>query len=144
MDPDPQEGAPSEKSIAPAPPSAGGGAPRGSGWGDFFAFRVMVTPALIRVVYVIGAVVITAAAILIPLLGTATTVCQGDAGGALACTSLGAGPIVSALLQAIVVFVVAQVCWRVLMELLIVIFGIHESVRSIEARGGREATERPN
>ena len=137
MDPDPQRGASSEPSIAPAPPSAGGGAPRTSSWGDFFAFRVMVTPALIRVVCVIGVVVITAAAILIPLLGTATTVCQSEGGGTLTCTSLGAGPIVSALLQAIVVFIVAQVCWRVLMELLMVIFGIHESVRSIEAHEGR-------
>ena len=137
MDPDPQRGATSEPSIAPAPPSAGGGSPRSSGWGDFFAFRVMVTPALIRVVYVIGVVVITAATILIPLLGTATTVCQSEGGGTLTCTSLGAGPLVYALLVAIVVFIVAQVCWRVLLELLMVIFGIHESVRSIEAQRGR-------
>ena len=137
MDPDPQLGTTSEPSIAPASPSAGGGAPRSSGWGDFFAFRVMVTPALIRVVYVIGVVVITAAAILIPFLGTATTVCQSEGGGTLTCTSLGAGPLVYASLVAIIVFIVAQVCWRVLMELLMVIFGIHESVRSIEAQGGR-------
>lgn len=136
MDPDARPATTSEPVMTPAQPPAGREGPQPSSWGDFFAFRVMVTPVLIRAAYVIGVVVIAAAAALIPF-GAATTVCQGASGSAPTCTSLGAGPLVTALLQAIVVFIVAQFAWRVLMELLMVIFGIHESVRSIEARGGR-------
>jgi hypothetical protein len=103
-------------------------------WGDFFAFRVMVTPVLIRLVYLIGVVLITLAAIAIPLFGTATTVCTGTAdGGAVVCQPI-QGALLGGLLAGVLVFVIGQLYFRVVMELLMVIFGIHESVRAIEAR----------
>jgi hypothetical protein len=104
----------------------------GFSWGDFFAFRMMVTPSLIRLVYVIGVVLITVGAVALPLFGTPTMVCQGPP-DALVCESI-PGALVSGLLGGILLFIIGQLYWRVVMELLMVIFGIHESVRAIEAR----------
>lgn len=114
------------------PASVGGATPTGPTgvkpprptWADFFAFRVMVTPALIRVVYVIGVALITVAAVLVPL-------------GIYVPQPVVLGTWIYVILVGVVVFVVAQLWWRVVTELLMVIFGIHESVRAIEARDRR-------
>lgn len=111
------------------PDSAGGANPSGTNgvspqrptWADYFAFRVMVTPALIRVVYLIGAAVITVVSVFVPL-------------GIAVPQPATLGTWVYVLLVGVVVFLVAQLWWRVITELLMVIFGIHESVRAIEAR----------
>ena len=103
-------------------------------WGDFLAFRVMVTPVLIRIVYIIGVVLITLAAVAVPLFGTATQTCVGTVEGDVVCQAI-PGALVGGLLGGIILFVVGQLYFRVVMELLIVIFGIHESVRTIEERG---------
>jgi hypothetical protein len=116
----------------PAPPPAAMPGARFS-WGDYFAFRTMITPTLIRIIYLIGVVVITAVAILL-VLGTPTTTCVIDSTGTSSCTSTGGGPI-AAVLIGIVAFILGQLYWRVITELLFVIFGIHESVRTIERRG---------
>jgi hypothetical protein len=92
----------------------------------------MVTPALIRVVYIIGVVLITLGAIFIPLVGTATTVCQGTP-DAVVCQAI-PGALVGGILVGILVFILGQLWWRLVTELLMVIFGIHEAVRAIEAR----------
>jgi hypothetical protein len=109
--------------------------PQRAAWADFFAFRVMGTPALIRVVYLIGVVLITLAAIYIPLVGTATTVCQGTP-DAVVCSAI-PGALVGGILVGILVFILGQLWWRVLTELLMVIFGIHEAVRAIEGQSRR-------
>jgi hypothetical protein len=101
-------------------------------WGDFFAFRVMVTPALIRIVYLIGVVLITLAAIFIPLFGTAATQCT-TTGDTTVCQPI-SGALFGGVLAGVLVFIIGQLYFRVVMELLMVIFGIHESVRAIEAR----------
>ena len=89
-------------------------------WGDFFAFRIMVTPILIRIVYAVGVVVISLGSILLPILGMTA---QG-------------GPIPLVIVGALT-FIVGNLYWRVLMELLMVLFGIHGSVRAIEDRERR-------
>ena len=101
------------------PPVSWGPAPTTSSgrfnWGDFFSFRYMVTPVLIRVIYVVGAVLVTLGAI--APLATA----NGAAG----------------LVFAILVFLVGNLYWRVIMELFMVFFGMHESLRAIERQGRR-------
>ena len=109
----------------PAPPADAG---RFS-WGDFFGFKFMITPVFIRIIYLIGAVVITLSAIFIVI---ATPVSVTTSGGGT--TTVGGG-ILGVLLLAIVSFLVAQLIWRIWMELLIVIFRIHGSLRTIEERG---------
>jgi hypothetical protein len=121
-------------SVAGTQPPSETRSRRRSSWGDFFAFRVMITPTLIRIVYAVGVGLITVGAILIPLQTTPLTVCQGPVGGAATCASSGSN-LVYAFLIAIIGFLVLQVVWRVITELVMVIFGIHESVRSIEAQG---------
>ena len=101
-------------------------------WADFFAFRVMVTPALIRIVYMIGVALITLGAVL-TFLSVPVTTCVGT-NDSVTCTGGGPAAVVYAVLIAVVVFTVGQLSWRVITELLYVIFGIHESVRNIERR----------
>jgi Domain of unknown function (DUF4282) len=127
-------GTSSDPAQVEPPTSARSGQPDRFDWGDFFAFRVMVTPVVIRIVYAIGVVLITLGAILIPLaMPTSTCVSVDDS---ITCTNLGPGPMISGILAGVVVFIVGQLYWRVITELLYVIFGIHESVRGIERRGG--------
>ena len=85
----------------------------------------------------IGVLLITLAAI-VAFLGVPVVTCVGDSGGASTCTGPNAGSVLGAVLVGLVVFVVGQLYWRVITELLYVIFGIHESVRAIERGGGRQ------
>ncbi len=99
---------------APAP------APRRDGfsWSDFFSFRFMITPVLIEVIYGIGIVVITLIAFAIAI-------------GASSAGSSAAGGVLGGLLF----FAVAQLVFRVYMEVVIVLFRIHGSLESIDRRG---------
>jgi len=98
-------------------------------WGDFFSFQFMITPAFIRIIYLVGVVIITLIAVFL-VLATPVTVTSTDGGT----TTVGGG-VLGALLLGVVYFLVAQLIWRIWMELLIVIFRIHGSLRAIEERG---------
>jgi hypothetical protein len=104
--------APGSNWAAPPPP------PRrpGFNWADFFAFRYMITPQIIRVVYVIGVVLVTLAAL-------ASVNSFGFGGGGI--------------LSALFLLVIGNLYLRVIMELLVVFFGMHESLRSIERQDRR-------
>ncbi|HXG25563.1 MAG TPA: DUF4282 domain-containing protein [Candidatus Binatia bacterium] len=111
--PPPAEQRPPVAWQAPAPvPSADG---RRFSWGDFFNFRYMVTPVVVKVVYIIGAGLITLAAL----------------GAILGSTRFGLG---SGLLGGLLILLLGNLYWRVVMEIVVVFFGIHEGIRNIERK----------
>ncbi len=99
---------------APPPPPA---SPAGFSWSDFFSFRYMITPSIIRVLYILGV-----AAITIGALSSINGFGMGFGGG---------------ILGALLFFIVGQLYLRVIMELLVVFFGMHESLRKIERQDRR-------
>ncbi len=116
-------------SVEPvAPPSSPPADSDRFAWGDFFRFQYMITPAFIRIIYLIGVVIITLIAVFLVLATPVTVTSGGET------TTVGGG-VLGALLIGVVYFLVAQLLWRIWMELLIVIFRIHGSLRAIEERG---------
>jgi hypothetical protein len=99
---DPQVPAPAQS------PRPGGG----FNFGEFIAFRYLITPTIITIVYVIGAVLITIGA-----LGALV------AGGS------------SGLIGGLLIFFFGNLYWRVLMEFVVVLFKMNDSLQSIDRRG---------
>jgi hypothetical protein len=91
---------------APQPPVKGG-----FNFNDFLSFRYLITPPLMTVIYVIGAVLITL--------------------GSLAALASGGGGVLSGLL----VFVFGNLYWRVILEFVMVLFRMNDSLKSIDKRG---------
>jgi hypothetical protein len=93
--------------AAPPPPAA----PKGTGFNiqDFAYFRYLITPAFMTVIYIIGAVGITFAAL----------------------ASLVAGQAIAGLL----VFIFANLYWRIICEFIMVLFRMNDSLKSIDGRG---------
>jgi hypothetical protein len=83
-------------------------------WDDFLSFRYLITPGLVKVIYVIGALLITLAGVAALLSGQ------------------GAGGLVAALL----IFIFGNLYWRVILEFIMVLFRINDSLASIDRRGG--------
>jgi hypothetical protein len=104
MEPTP---APSTYTSPPPPRTTGG-----FDWSDFINFRYLITPGLVTVIYVLGAVFITLGAIGVLLAG-------------------GTGGVIGGLL----IFVFGNLYWRVILEFIIVLFRINEGIRSIDQRG---------
>ncbi|HET7027319.1 MAG TPA: DUF4282 domain-containing protein [Candidatus Limnocylindrales bacterium] len=104
--------------MEPTPPptsSTGYGAPRqpsGFDWGDFINFRYLVTPGFVTIIYVIGAIFITLAAL--------ATLANGSGG---------------AVIFGILLFIFGNLYWRVILEFIIVLFRINEGIQSIDRRG---------
>lgn len=88
---------------------------RGWDWNEFFGFRFLITPVLIRWVYVIGAAIITVLAV------------------AALFTTAG-GPVI-AIFSALAILVFGNLVWRVYMELVMLLFRINDSLQEIERRG---------
>jgi Na+(H+)/acetate symporter ActP len=93
---------------APEPPPRSGGFT----FNDFITFRYLITPTLITIVYIIGAVLITLAAL--------AAMVRGGAGG---------------LLVGLLVLVFGNLYWRVILEFVMVLFRMNDSLRSIDRRG---------
>jgi hypothetical protein len=81
---------------------------------DFLAFRYLITPGLVTIIYAIGAIFITLAALLLP-----------------ASANQGAGGILAGLL----ILVFGNLYWRVILEFVMVLFRINDSLASIDRRG---------
>jgi uncharacterized protein DUF4282 len=105
----PPTGEPTVKWEAPPPPRTNGG----FDISDFFSFRYLITPTFIRVIYVIGALLITLSAV-----------------AYLSVPSTGSG-----LVQALLVVIVGNLWWRIVLELVMVLFRINDSLAAIERRG---------
>ena len=99
-------GSPAPSSWAPPPAKAGGA---GFNINDFIAFRYLITPIFITVIYVIGAIGITLASL-----------------GAL----LGGNAIAGILL-----FIFGNLYWRIILEFVMVLFRMNDSLQSIDRRG---------
>jgi hypothetical protein len=95
---------------SPPPPARRDG---GFDFSDFISFRYLITPGFITIIYVIGAIVITIGAL-------SALAAPGNAQGGL--------------LYAIVVFVIGQLWWRIVLEFVMVLFRINDSLASIDRR----------
>jgi hypothetical protein len=111
---DPQAPAPQQSPpvawTPPTPPAPS--QPRGFDFTEFIRFRYLITPAFITVVYVIGAIVITIAAL-----------------GAMAS---GGG---NGLIAGLFVLVFGNLYFRVILEFVMVLFRMNDSLQSIDRRG---------
>jgi hypothetical protein len=94
---------------SPPPPRSDGG----FSLSDFFSFRHLITPTFIRVIYIIGAILITLSA--------------------LAYLSVPAGG--AGLVYALFVVIIGNLWWRIVLELVMVLFRINDSLAAIERRG---------
>jgi hypothetical protein len=93
--------------AAPSPPRPGG-----FDFNDFIRFRYLITPAVITVVYVIGAIAIT--------IGALGALAAGGANG---------------LVLGVLFLVFGNLYWRVILEFVMVLFRMNDSLQSIDRRG---------
>jgi hypothetical protein len=93
--------------AAPPPPVKDGG--RGFDISDFLAFRYLVTPAFMTVIYVIGAIGVT--------LGALATMIAGQ------------------FIAGLLVFIFGNLYWRIILEFVMVLFRMNDSLQSIDRRG---------
>jgi hypothetical protein len=103
-----------EPQATPNPPPvswSSGGISRSSWISDFINFRVLITPTIIRVVYALGAVLIT-------LYSIYALAQQG-------------------VLAFLLTLLLGNLFWRIYSELIMLFFGMHEALRSIERQGRR-------
>ncbi|MDH4304874.1 MAG: DUF4282 domain-containing protein [Nitrospira sp.] len=91
-------------------------------YAEYFSFRELVTPQLIKVVYFVGACFITAAGLL--------SILSPDA-----LDEYGVGPIFTRL-GGIAALVVGNLVWRLMCEGAILLFSLHELLVSIDTRAG--------
>ncbi len=89
-------------------------------YAEYFAFRELVTPQLIKVVYIVGACFITAAGLL-SILSPETL------------NEYEAGPILTRV-GGILVLLVGNLVWRMMCEGAILLFSLHELLVSIDTR----------
>lgn len=89
-------------------------------YAEYFAFRELVTPQLLKVVYIVGACFITAAGLL-SILSPETL------------NEYEAGPIITRL-GGILVLLVGNLVWRMMCEGAILLFSLHELLVSIDTR----------
>lgn len=96
--------------ASPPPPSAPSVMRTGFALGDFLSFRYLITPPLVQVIYVLGAILVTIGGLL-TMVGTT-----------------GRPEVLSGLL--IIVF--GNLIWRVYMELVMLLFRINDGIQGIE------------
>jgi hypothetical protein len=108
----PGQPSPNQPPVSWAPPP-GPRSGRPFNFGDFLSFRYLITPGFITVIYVIGVIVITLAALV-------TVAVPGDA---------------SAAIRAIVGWIILNIWWRIILEFVMVLFRINDSLESIDRRG---------
>lgn len=104
---------PSNEPPVPWRPPADTRGGRGFDVSDFFTFRYFITPAFITAIYIIGAVIIT--------IGALAAVASPASGGVAA---------------ALVVLVLGNLWWRIVLEFVMVLFRVNDSLASIDRRGG--------
>lgn len=93
--------------AAPPPPAKVGG--KGFDISDFLAFRYLVTPAFMTVIYVIGAIGVTLGAL-----------------GAM---------IANQFIVGLLLFIFGNLYWRIILEFVMVLFRMNDSLQSIDRRG---------
>lgn len=94
---------------------------KGLNWRNFISFRKMITPQIIKAVYIIGACLIT-------LFGLAMIF----TGGNLSCFIPGGA------LTGIIFLLFGNLLWRISCELVILFFRINDTLSEIEKNIGKE------
>jgi len=102
---------------------------------DFFAFRSMLAPTLIRILYFLGALLIIVFAIMAFVrISNGQSLASGfsseadfSADGDFSADE-GGNSKVGSILLLIVSFIVAEILWRVMCECAIIPFAIHEDL----------------
>ena len=92
----------------PAPPLSAA-AKSGGGWRDYVEFRAFITPTIMTIVWVLGAALITLSAVLIAFGGSGS----------------------SGFFYGLLYFFVGNLGWRIFVEVLVVVFSIHDTLREI-------------
>ncbi len=100
------------------PPTASVPERRRGGWRDFLLFRSMLTPALITVLWVLGAAGMT--------IATVVGWIDRDQVGA------DTGEELAVLVGYLIAFVILQVLYRAFLELVVVIFRVHDRLIDID------------
>ncbi len=77
------------------------------GWRDYVEFRAFITPTIMTIVWVLGAALITLAAVQIMLNGGTSTI------------------------YGLLYLLFGNVGWRIFVEVLVVVFSIHDTLREI-------------
>ena len=85
---------------------------KGFDFSEFISFRYLITPTLVTVIYVIGAVLITLTAL--------AALAQGGGGG---------------LVSGLLLLIFGNLYWRVILEFIVVLFRMNDSLQSIDRRG---------
>ena len=101
---------------------------------DFFSFNRLVTPSIIDVVYVLGAMIVTLLGSLLGLLSSPLVVALftfADRANPSA-TKTSAESAITAI--SILFIVAGNIVWRISCELVLVLFNIHELLESIEKK----------
>jgi hypothetical protein len=109
----PGQPSPNQPAVSWAPPPAPASG-RGFNFSDFLSFRYLITPGFITVIYVIGVILITLAAF------TSLAIPSTSGGGVLA---------------ALVTFIIGNLWWRIILEFVMVLFRMNDSLESIDRRG---------
>lgn len=92
----------------------------GGQFGDYFAFRKLVTPDLIRAFYFMGALFITLGSV-VGMLYPQLVIKTG-------------WESLQIILMSVVVFIIGNLFWRMICEAAILMFSIHETLVSIDER----------
>ena len=87
---------------------------------DFLDFKLFITKTFMRIIYIIGAILIT-------LGGLAMIV-----GGAISPYFMGASSAAGGVLGGLAMLTLGNLAWRLICEAIIVIFSIHERLVSID------------
>lgn len=106
---------PNTPPVSWAPPATPPATRPGGGFdfNEFLSFRYLITPALVTIIYVIGAVLITIGAIL-------TMVSRSGGGG---------------IWGGLLILVFGNLYWRMVLEFLMVLFRMNDALQSIDRRG---------
>ena len=98
----------------PAPPTKSS-----SGLRDFISFRAFITPAIMSIIWILGAALITFISVVVVLV---------EVGSPEPFDTFG-GPA-----YGVVWFVLGNLSWRIFVEVLVVVFSIHDTLRKIEKK----------
>ncbi|MEO8403777.1 MAG: DUF4282 domain-containing protein [Chitinophagaceae bacterium] len=106
-----------EQTIRPTTQSTG------FNWSDFFSFRKMIALQIMQILYVIVAVLITIAGLMMLFKG---------GGSSRGYRDYGDGPFAGGTLMGLLILIFGNVFWRLWCEFMIVLFRINKTLTNID------------
>ncbi len=89
---------------------------------DFLNFRKLITPTIVKVIYALGAVLMTASLL---ITGIGMVVSESA-------RTLPGGYSILGFFGIIVLILISNLVWRMYCEFIIIFFGIHETLQDIK------------